>query len=72
MGADIIMADNMKPADVKKLRSAVRKKNPRARVEASGNITLANVAKYAGCADMVSMGSLTHSSGSVQFSMDLD
>jgi nicotinate-nucleotide pyrophosphorylase (carboxylating) len=24
MGADIIMADNMKPADVKKLRSAVR------------------------------------------------
>ncbi|MGE0014885.1 MAG: carboxylating nicotinate-nucleotide diphosphorylase [Candidatus Methanomethylophilaceae archaeon] len=72
MGADIIMADNMKPADVKKLRSAVRKKNPRALVEASGNITLSNVAKYAGCADMVSMGSLTHSSASVQFSMDLD
>ncbi|MEA4977345.1 MAG: carboxylating nicotinate-nucleotide diphosphorylase [Methanomassiliicoccaceae archaeon] len=72
MGADIIMADNMKPVDVKKLRAAVHKKNPRALVEASGNITLANVAKYAGCADLVSMGSLTHSSGSIQFSMDLD
>lgn len=72
MGADIIMADNMKPADVKKLRTAVRKKNPKVLVEASGNITIENVVKYAGCADLISLGSLTHSVRSIQFSMDLD
>ncbi len=71
MGADIIMADNMPPEDIPALRDAVRKINPRILVEASGNITLDNVAEY-GCADLISMGSLTHSVRAVQFSMDLD
>jgi len=72
MGADIIMADNMCPDDVKKLREAVQEKNPKVLVEASGNITLNNVAEYAGCADLVSMGSLTHSSNAIHFSMDMN
>ena len=72
MGADVIMADNMAPEDVRMLREAVKEKNPKVLVEASGNITLKNVADYAGCADLVSMGSLTHSSKAVHFSMDMN
>lgn len=72
MGADIIMADNMKPEEVRDLRDAVKKVSPGALVEASGDITLDNVADFAGCADLVSMGSLTHSVTAVQFSLDLD
>lgn len=71
MGADVIMADNMLPTDVRKLRDAVKEKNPKVLVEASGNITIKNIADYAGCADLVSMGSLTHSSKAVHFSMDI-
>lgn len=72
MGADIIMADNMKPKEVKKLRDAVRKVSSDILVEASGDITLDNIADFAGCADLVSMGSLTHSVVSIPFSLDLD
>lgn len=71
MGADIIMADNMVPEDILALKNAVRKINPRILVEASGNITLENIAQY-GCADLISMGSLTHSVKAVHFSMDMD
>ena len=72
MGADIIMADNMGPEEVRDLRDAVKKVAPHVLVEASGDITLENIADYAGCADLVSMGSLTHSVTAVQFSLDLD
>ena len=72
LGADIIMADNMCPDDVRKLRDAVKKKDPKVLVEASGNITLENIADYAGCADLVSMGSLTHSPKAVHFSLDMN
>ncbi len=72
MGADVIMADNMGPDDIRDLRNAVKEKDPKVLVEASGNITLKNIADYAGCADLVSMGSLTHSSKAVHFSMDMN
>jgi nicotinate-nucleotide pyrophosphorylase (carboxylating) len=72
MGADIVMADNMEPEEVRKLRDAVKEVSPKVLVEASGDITLDNIADFAGCADLVSMGSLTHSVTAVQFSLDLD
>ncbi len=72
MGADIIMADNMNPGEVRELRDAVRRISSDILVEASGDITLDNIADFAGCADLVSMGSLTHSVVSIPFSMDLD
>lgn len=72
MGADVIMADNMEPERVRELRNAVKEIAPHVLVEASGDITLDNIAEYAGCADLVSMGSLTHSVTAVQFSLDLD
>ena len=70
-GADIVMGDHFSPADVKALREELRKINPDILVEASGNITSANVADYAGCADIVSLGELTHSPRAVHFSMDV-
>ena len=72
MGADIIMADNMSPADTKELREKVRAIREEIVIEASGNVTKENVIDYAGCADFVSLGSLTHSVKAVQFSLDIE
>lgn len=71
-GADIVMADHFSPEDTKKLRDAVKKINPGILVEASGNITSRSAAAYAGCADIVSLGELTHSPKATHFSMDIE
>jgi nicotinate-nucleotide pyrophosphorylase (carboxylating) len=71
-GADIIMADHFSPEDTKALRSAVKKIDNDILVEASGNITEANVSEYSGCADIISLGALTHSPKAVHFSMDIE
>jgi nicotinate-nucleotide pyrophosphorylase (carboxylating) len=72
MGADIIMADHMTPSETKTLREKARAVNGDVLIEASGNITKDNAADYAGCADIVSLGSLTHSSKAVHFSLDIE
>ncbi|MDR2698874.1 MAG: carboxylating nicotinate-nucleotide diphosphorylase [Candidatus Methanoplasma sp.] len=71
-GADIIMADHMSPSETRILRERARSINGNVLIEASGNITEENAADYAGCADIVSLGSLTHSSKAVHFSLDLE
>ena len=70
-GADIIMADHFSPAETKRLKEGVKRLNPDILIEASGNITSENVLDYAGCADIVSLGELTHSVKAVHFSMDI-
>lgn len=72
MGADIIMADHMSPSETKELREKARSINSNILIEASGNITEDNVTDFAGCADIVSLGSLTHSSKAVHFSLDVE
>jgi len=72
LGADIIMADHMSPSDTKELREKARAVNENVLIEASGNITKKNIADFAGCADIVSLGSLTHSSRAVHFSLDIE
>ena len=72
MGADIIMADHMSPSDTKELREMARAANGNVLIEASGNITKKNVLDFAGCADIISLGSLTHSSKAVHFSLDVE
>jgi nicotinate-nucleotide pyrophosphorylase (carboxylating) len=68
-GADAILLDNMKPAE---LRDAVRAIGGRAIVEASGGVTLATVRDVAETGvDLVSVGALTHSAVAVDLSMDL-
>ncbi len=71
-GAAIIMADHFPPEECRKLREAVRRIDPSIKIEASGNITADTAADYAGCADIVSIGALTHSPKATHFSMDIE
>ncbi|MDR3075047.1 MAG: carboxylating nicotinate-nucleotide diphosphorylase [Candidatus Methanoplasma sp.] len=72
MGADIILADHMSPDETRTLRDMARAIRKDILIEASGNITANNVIDFAGCADIVSLGSLTHSPRAVHFSLDLE
>jgi nicotinate-nucleotide pyrophosphorylase (carboxylating) len=73
-GADVLLVDN---ADLDGLRAAVARADwhaangaRRPRLEASGGVTLANLAEVARTGvEYVSLGALTHSAGSVDFSL---
>lgn len=68
-GADIIMLDNMKIEDIRK---AVKSAGSRVLLEVSGGVGLDNVAKIARTGvDRVSIGSLTHSAPSIDFSLEI-
>jgi nicotinate-nucleotide pyrophosphorylase (carboxylating) len=69
-GADVIMLDNF---DTTGLREAVRHAAGRAILEASGGITLENIADVAATGiDVISIGALTHSSPAIDISIDLE
>lgn len=66
-GADVIMLDNMSCADMKR---AVEITNGRAKLEASGNVTLENIREVAETGvDIISLGALTHSVTAFDISM---
>ena len=71
-GVDVIMADHMSPMMIKELREKAKAVNNNILIEASGNITHDNLAEFAGCADIISVGALTHSVRSIHFSLDLE
>jgi nicotinate-nucleotide pyrophosphorylase (carboxylating) len=69
-GADIIMLDNMSP---RRMSRAVEVIAGRAQIEASGRVTLKNIAKVARSGvDYVSVGTITHSARSVDIAMDMN
>jgi nicotinate-nucleotide pyrophosphorylase (carboxylating) len=69
-GAEIIMLDNHMP---EAMRQAVEYVAGRAKLEASGGITLANLAEVARTGvDYISLGALTHSAGSLDFSLEIE
>jgi nicotinate-nucleotide pyrophosphorylase (carboxylating) len=69
-GADIIMLDNM---DIDDIARAVKMAAGRAKIEASGGITLKNVRRIALTGvDMISIGALTHSYKSLDISLELE
>ena len=69
-GADMVLLVNMSTKEVAAAVKQVRKSLPQASVEASGNITLANVAEYAKTGvDFIAVGALTHSATAVDLSM---
>ncbi|NHJ86768.1 MAG: carboxylating nicotinate-nucleotide diphosphorylase [Asgard group archaeon] len=73
-GADIIMLDNMKPAQVSEAIKILIEKGMRNKVilELSGGINHDNLAEYANLgADVISSGSLTHSFKSIDLSLDI-
>jgi nicotinate-nucleotide pyrophosphorylase (carboxylating) len=68
-GVDVILLDNMAVSEV---AEAVRRIAGRARVEASGGVTLDTVRAIAEAGvDLISVGALTHSAPAADLSMDL-
>ena len=73
-GADIIMLDNFTPEMAQKTISYLRKSGLREKVliEISGGVNISNIKDYAlALPDMISIGILTHSSNSIDFSMKM-
>jgi len=69
-GADIILLDNMSPAQ---LRRAVRLIRGRAQTEASGGATLKTVRAMAATGvDFISVGAITHSARAVDIGLDFE
>jgi nicotinate-nucleotide pyrophosphorylase (carboxylating) len=69
-GADVIMLDNLDQAAT---RQAIERIAGRARVELSGNMTVARVRALAGLgADVVSVGALTHSAPAADISLEIE
>ena len=68
-GAEIILLDNHTP---EQLRAAVTQTARRAKLEASGGITLDNLAEIAQTGvDYISLGALTHSAPAIDFSLEV-
>ena len=69
-GAEIVLLDNMTPAQVEV--AAARAHGRNVMVEVSGGITLATIADYARAgADLISVGALTHSAPAVDIGLDV-
>jgi len=69
-GADIVMLDNM---DIEEMRHVVGLIAGRAKIEASGGITLDNVREVAVTGvDIISIGALTHSSKALDISLEFE
>lgn len=71
-GADRLLLDNMSAEQMEKIVALRDKKYPEIRLEASGGITLENVAKAAETGvDFISIGALTHSVTQVDIGLDI-
>jgi nicotinate-nucleotide pyrophosphorylase (carboxylating) len=69
-GADILLLDNMKTADI---QEAVRRCRGRAKTEISGGVFLERMPELAGTgADFVSSGALTHSAPAADISFEIE
>lgn len=68
-GIDVIMLDNMKPAEI---REALAFGKSKVKFEASGGITLKNIRQIAATGvDYISIGALTHSARGIDFSLEI-
>ena len=69
-GAEVVLLDNMSPAQVEV--AAARAHGRNVIVEVSGGITLATIGDYARAgADLISVGALTHSAPAVDIGLDV-
>ena len=71
MNVDWIMLDNYEVKIGKQVAERIRKINSHVRIEVSGGITEKNIALFAGFADRISLGMLTHSVKSKDFSLEI-
>ena len=71
-GADIIMCDNMNAEAIKKVAQIRAEKFPHILLEASGNISIENIAQYATLGvDAVSVGALIHQAKWIDLSLKM-
>ncbi|WP_148882885.1 carboxylating nicotinate-nucleotide diphosphorylase [Thermococcus aciditolerans] len=73
-GADVVMLDNMSPAEIAETVEALRREGLRERVkiEVSGGITPENIEEYARLdIDVISLGYLTHSVRNFDLSLEI-
>lgn len=71
-GANVVMLDNMSPAQVRTTMEELRASGSRSLVEVSGGVTLETAAEYARAgADLLSLGALTHSAPALDLGLDL-
>lgn len=68
---DVIMLDNVPPKTGERIALKIRQINPHIHIEVSGGITRDNITKYAKFADRISLGYLTHSVKSKDFSLEI-
>jgi nicotinate-nucleotide pyrophosphorylase (carboxylating) len=69
-GVDIILLDNMAPAEMREAVALGKKKG--VKFEASGGVTLKNIRQIAASGvDFVSVGALTHSAPAIDLSLEL-
>jgi nicotinate-nucleotide pyrophosphorylase (carboxylating) len=76
-GADVVMLDNLSPARMRalcpRLRAAAEGRDRPLELEASGGITLENLAEVARSGvDRISLGALTHSAPALDLSFYLE
>jgi len=71
-GVDILLLDNMKIEDIKKAVKLRKSKRLKTVLEVSGGVNLENIAKIAKTGvDRISVGALTHSASSIDFSLEI-
>jgi nicotinate-nucleotide pyrophosphorylase len=69
---DIIMLDNMRPAEIKKCAALIRKKSTKIKIEISGGVNLDNIKSFSHLnIDFISSGYLTHSARAVDIGLDV-
>ncbi len=72
-GADIVMCDNMSPAQLSEAVAYKREHHPAVLLEASGNITLETIGEYARTGvDAISTGALIHQANWIDLSMKME
>jgi nicotinate-nucleotide pyrophosphorylase (carboxylating) len=71
LDVDVIMLDNIDPKSGEQIAKKIRDINKKILIEISGGITSINIKKYASFADRISLGYLTHSIKSIDFSLEI-
>jgi len=71
INVDVIMLDNFTPEMGERTAKKLRKINDEILIEISGGVTPNNIAAYASFADRISLGYLTHSIASKDFSLEM-
>ena len=71
LNVDVIMLDNFTYKNAKITSEKIKKINPKILIEISGGINQKNILDYASFSDRISLGYLTHSIKSIDFSLEI-